>query len=169
MSWHHEKGSRARYVGPESRGRISGFCFDSSHCSLGARFGSPDRTTRVRGPSGETRNHQSPLFFRRIERSEPKKKGKRQRTQGPLYCNGHYRYSPKWLVPCSYCAIYGRSLVVHIVFRGSRSTTLGRVAPFARNSPKSLFLPFFKLNFQLSSLACRGFFLFFVTRIENFI
>lgn len=95
--------------------RISAFCFDSSHCSLwGLSVWVPFRRTIERHAGRATA---PPLFF-----------GDREcgtKPRSPLYCNGHYGYSPKWLVPRTYYAIYGRSLVVHTVFSGPRDCTRG--------------------------------------------
>lgn len=88
----------------------------------GSRFGSPNTQTIQRHALQDRvarRRSAGRHCFLGIEWIQPEKKEKRRQPWNPLYCNGHYRYSPKWLVPCFYCAIYDRSLVVRVVFSGS--------------------------------------------------
>lgn len=89
----------------------SGSRFDSPNTQTIQRHALQDRVARRRSVGRHC--------FLGIEWIQPEKKEKRRQPWNPLYCNGHYRYSPKWLVPCFYCAIYDRSLVVRVVFSGS--------------------------------------------------
>ncbi|KAG7209238.1 hypothetical protein KM043_015359 [Ampulex compressa] len=94
--------------GPESRGRISAFCFDSPRCCLGVpwvpfrRPKDPEPSHGANTSSG-TKRTGPPLFLgNRKPREEGESGGGRKeedRARALLYYNGH---SPKWPVPPHY-------------------------------------------------------------------
>lgn len=114
-----QKRSTGQVCGTESRGRISGFCFDSSRWCFRVPwvpFRQPENLKRSKRHTLVGPRDSSPLFLG-IERSQAEKE-KETADQGP-YCiiMGITDIRLSGSYPRSYCAIYGRSLVVHTVFR----------------------------------------------------